>query len=329
MGWVTYTGFLAIALVLAVAVGWYQPSVVGRLARTTGLSGTRGWTALILASAWVFLPLLAGAATDEGGGIWMVGSAVAGVGAYLGVVALTSIDEYRLLDRTPHVPPGRVRTGVEEGVVATSGTPTVEDGAAARTPFSGRPAVHTDWLVQRRERIGGRRTWKGLAGGVRSVPFTLGDGAVAVTAGRHRVFSDAERSPTFEPDEPLPDAVAEFLRDHPDLPDPGSREARLRAIETYVPADEPVTVVGVPRQGEFPGQRLIDRAPPDDLLGTDGAHATDGGGAHPILIRGDAEQAERTLRKRVYWLGVASVVMILGGQAIAFWLSGSSPIAFL
>ena len=324
MGWVTYLGFLAAALACAAFARWYQPSVADQLARKTGLNGAKGWTALTVASAWTFLPLLAGATTDDE--LWMFGSAIAGVGFYFGVIAVTSVDEYRLLDRTRHVAPDRLTVGSGEEAVATSGTPSIEAGSEeeARTPFSGVPAVHTDWIVQRRERVGARKVWKAVVGGVRSVPFTLGEGAVAVTAGGHRVFSNAERISTFESDEPFPEAAAEVMRDRPDLPDPGEREATLRAIETYVPADEPVTVVGVPEQGEFPGQRLIDRAPPDDLLGTDGAHATDGGSAEAVLIRGDADAAERTLRKRVYWLGIASVVMILGGQALAFRLSGAS-----
>ena len=330
MDWVTYLGFLAVTLVVAVGVRVFDPAVVDQLSRKTGLSGARGWTLLLVAASWTFLPLLAGAGTDDGE-LWMFGSAVAGVGFYLGTVAVTSIDEYRLLDHTPHVSPGQVTTGTGDGAVATSGTPAVEDGTEdeARTPFTELRAVHTDWILQRRDRIGARRVWHNVAGGVRSVPFTLGDGAVAVTSGDHRVFSNAERITTFDPDEALPDAAAEFLRAHPDLPDPEQRESRLRAVETYVPADEPVTVVGVPRQGEFPGQRLIDRAPPDEILGTDGAHATDGGSGEAVLIRGDADEAERTLHKRVYWLGGASVVMILGGQTLAFWLSGASLAVFL
>lgn len=330
MGWVTYLGFLAITLVVAVAVEWYQPSVADQLARKTGLSGRKGWTVLVLAAAWVFLPVLAGA-TAEGDDLWAVGSAVAGVGFYLGTVAVASVDEYRLLDRTPHVPPDRVTAGSGGEAVATSGTPSVEveDEDEARTPFSGVPAVHTDWIVQRRERVGARRVWKGVAGGVRSVGFTLGDGAVAVTAGRHRTFSNAERFPTYEPDEPLPEPTAEFMRGHPDLPDPEEREATLRAIETYVPADESVTAVGIPRQGDRPGRYLIDRAPPDELLGTHADHSTDGGESEAILVRGDAEEAERLLRKRVRWLGVAGGAMILGGQALAFRLSGASLTAFL
>jgi len=330
MGWVTYLGFLAVALVVAVGVRWFDPAVVDQLSRKTGLSGAKGWTLLLVAASWTFLPLLAGAETGDGE-MWMFGSAVAGVGFYLGTVAVTSVDEYRLLHRTPHVSPGQVTTGTGDEAVVTSGTPAVEDGkeGEARTPFTGLPSVHTDWILQRRDRVGARTVWRNVGGGVRSVPFTLDDGAVAVRAGGNRVFSNAERITTFEPDEPLPDAAAEFLRAHPDLPDPQRRESRLRAIETYVPADEPVTVVGVPRQGEFPGQRLIDRAPPDELLGTDGAHATDGGSGEVVLIRGDADEAERTLHKRVYWLGAASVVMILGGQALAFWLSGASSTAFL
>ncbi|PSQ10356.1 hypothetical protein BRC93_09805 [Halobacteriales archaeon QS_5_70_15] len=331
MGWVTYLGFLAVALACAAFARWYQPSVADQLARKTGVSGAKGWTVLTVASAWVFLPLLAGTTTTDGSDLWMFGAAIAGVGFYFGVMAVTSVDEYRLLDRARHVAPDRLTVGSGEEAVATSGTPSVETGSEgeARTPFTGLPAVHTDWILQRRERVGTRTVRKNIAGDVREVEFTLGDGAVAVDAGGHRGFSNAERISTFEPDEPLPDAAAEFLRARPDLPDPDERDSKLRAIGTYVPADEPVTVVGIPDQGEFPGQRLIDRAPPDELLGTDGAHATDGGRAQAVLIRGDADAAERTLRKRVYWLGIAAAVMILGGQALAFRLSEASLTAFL
>lgn len=328
MGLVLYLGFLGITLLVALGVRWFDPSVVAQLSRKTGVAGATGWVLLLVAAAWMFLPVLAGATTGDDE-LWVAGSAVAGVGFYLGTISVTSVGEYRHLGRTRHVPPEQVSTGTGDEAVATSGVPSAEDTEEARTPFTGLPAVHTDWIVQRRERIGFRTVWKNVAGGVQSVPFTLGDGAVSVTPGSGRVFSNAERITTFEPDEPLPDAVAEFLRSHPDLLDPEDRESKLQAVETYVPDDEPVTVVGVPRLGEFPGQCLIERAPPDDLLGLRGTPSTDGGGTDVILVRGDAESAERMLRKRVYWLGVASVVMILGGQALAFWLSGASLAALV
>jgi len=211
MGWLTYLGFIAVGLACAAFGRWYQPSVAAQLARKTGLSGAKGWTVLTVASAWVLLPLLAGATTSDGSDLWMFGSAIAGVGFYFGVIAVTSVDEYRLLDRTRHVAPDRLTVGSGEEAVATSGVPLVEAEreGEARTPFTGVPAVHTDWIVQRRGRGGARRVWKGVAGDVRSVPFTLGDGAVSVTSGGHRVFSNAERISTFEPDEPLPDAAVD------------------------------------------------------------------------------------------------------------------------
>jgi hypothetical protein len=329
MGLGPYLGFLGITLLVAIGVRWFDPSVVDQLSRKTGLGGATGWALLLVAAAWMFLPLLAGATAGDDE-LWVVGSAIAGLGFYLVTISVTSVGEYRLLGRTKHLAPDQVTTGTDE-TVATSGIPSVEEANEARTPFTALPSDHTDWIVQRRERIGLRTVWKNVAGGVQSVPFTLGDGAVRVTPGDGRVFSNAERITTFEPDGPLPDAVAAFVRSHPDLPAPGDRESKLQAVETYVPDDEPVTVVGIPRLGEFPGQCLIDRAPPDDLLGLGirGMHSTDGGETDVVLVRGDADAAKRILRKRVYWLGIASVVMILGRQALAFWLSGASLAAFL
>jgi len=92
MGWVAYLGFLAMTLVVAIGVKRYQPSVADQLARKTGLSGRKGWTVVVLAGAWVFLPVLAGA-TTEGDDLWAVGSAIAGVGFYLGTIAVASVDD--------------------------------------------------------------------------------------------------------------------------------------------------------------------------------------------------------------------------------------------
>lgn len=319
MGLLTYLGFVALAVVVAVAVHRFQPASVARLARRTGIGGRVGWAAFSVAVLWVFLPVLAGAETG-GEEAWVLGAAVAGVGCYLVVVAGGSLDEYRLLAGVEHRDPQRVTPGEP---VATAGVPTADDGA--RTPLTDEPGVHTDWLVQRRRWTGLRRTWTALASGVQSTPFTLGDGTVRVEAGEHRVVSNAERMPAVDPDDPLPDAAASFLREHPDLPDPDDREHRLRFLETYVPADEPVTVVGTPRQGEAPGTLVVDEAPPDDVLGTHGGGDT----GEAVLVRGDADDAETTLRKRVYWLGPAGLAMALGGQALSFVLSSASPALLL
>lgn len=328
MGVVTYLGFVGVALAVAYGVRWLDPAGLDHLARRTGLSARTGWLVATVAVAWIFLPLLAGASAD-GGRLWLAGPAIAGVGCYLATIAAGSLDEHRLLARAEHLPPGEVTAG-RETVVATSGVPEVSDGDAARTPFTGVPAVHTDWLVQHRRRLGIRETWGNLATGTTSVPFTLGGGAVAVVAGRHRTVSDAEHVLSFDPDDPLPEAAVEFTRERPDLPDPEDRENPIRIVETYVPADEPVTVVGVPRQGETPGRCVVDTAPPDRLLGTHGrgaSRAKDGTGderGEAVLVRGDAAAAATTLRRRVYWLGAASAAMIVGGQALAFALSTAS-----
>ncbi|PSP33158.1 hypothetical protein BRC63_10765 [Halobacteriales archaeon QH_10_70_21] len=97
----------------------------------------------------------------------------------------------------------------------------------------------------------------------------------------------------------------------------GDREQPLRFLETFVPAEEPVTVVGTLRQGEVPGVLVVDEVP-DDLLGTDGA------AGEAVLVRGDADAAETMLRKRVRWLGPAGLAMVLGGQALSFALSSAT-----
>jgi hypothetical protein len=311
MGLFEFLGFLALSVAVAVGVTWYQPSVVDQLARQTGVDGRTGWAAFLVAMVWAVLPVLAGAETGDGEA-WVVGAAVAGVGFYLLVIAAWSFEEYRLLSGVDHVDPRRATAG---DTVAVTGEPSA--GETARTPFTGLPAVHTDWLVQRRGRTGFRRTWTALEGGVESTGFALGDGAVRVTPGDHRVFSNAEQMPGFDPDEALPEPAATFLAGHDGLPDPDDREQPLRFLETFVPAEEPVTVVGTLRQGEVPGVLVVDEVP-DDLLGTDGA------AGEAVLVRGDADAAETMLRKRVRWLGPAGLAMVLGGQALSFALSSAT-----
>lgn len=316
-----YLGLVVIVLAIAVGVRWFEPAVVDQLARQTGFGGTTGWVVVVAATLWLFLPALAGADVGDGE-LWVAGPAIGGVGVFLLVVAAGSLDEYRLLARTDHVEPRQVTPGEP---VATSGRPEVDDPSAARTPMTGLPAVHTDWLLQRRQQIGVRHGWTGVAGGVEATEFSLGDGAVRVTSGRHRVFTDTENILSFEADEDLPEAAAAFFRDHSEFPAPDEREETLRVVETYVPADDPVTVVGVPRQGAEPGHMVVDTAPPDDLLGSHTDHAAPGDTEpEAVLVRGDADEAERRLRKRVVWVGGAGAAMVLAGQALAFRLSAAT-----
>lgn len=322
MGLLSYLGLVGIVFVVAVAVRWYEPEAIGRMGRQTQIDDTTAWTILVVATLWLFVPVLAGANVGEGKA-WVVGPAIGGVGFYLAVVAVGSIDEYRLLRNTDHVEPREATAG---DVVATSGV-AEPDGEPARTPVTGVSAVHVDWLIQRRKRLGVRKSWRSLAGGVEDAEFTLGDGAIRVTAGRHRVFTNAETQLSFDPEAELPEGATEFLDSHPDLPAPENREQTLRVTESFVPAEEPVTVIGTARRAETPGTLVVDEAPPDDLLGTDGA--SEETAPEAVLIRGDVEAATRRLHRRVVWLGIAGAGMILGGQLLAFWLSAATLGALL
>ncbi len=309
-----YLGLVGLSVGIGVAVRWVAPSVLARVARRSGVGGRVGWAAFGFTVLWVFAPVLFGARTGEGRP-WLVGAAVAAGGVYLAVVAAGSVDAYRLLANVPHRNPRQVTAGEP---VAISGVPTpVADGA--ETPFTAIPTVYTDWLVQHRSRTGIRRTWTAVEGGVETVPFTLGDGAVRVPAGPDRVISNAEGSSSVEPGDPLPEPAASFCRRHPSLPDPDAREHPLRFLETFVPADAPVTVVGTPRQAEEPGSLVVEGAPGGDRPGAGAA-----GGSEVILIDGDADEAAATLRKRVYGLGIVGVAMVFGGQALAFALSAAT-----
>lgn len=330
MSLTTYFGFLGLTVALAASVRWLDPSFLEQLSRKSGLRAVHGWVLLLVAAAWMFLPFLAGAEATEGRDLWLAGPALAGIGFYLGAFAVTSIDEYRLLGRAERVSPASVSVGDGTRLVATSDTPGVDDEAEARSPFTGVPAVHTDWNLQRRERVlgFGRKSWQNVATGVQSASFSLG-GRVRVTGGRHRVFSGDEDVSTFASDEPLPDPVASFLRGRDDLPDPADREERIRVIQTVVPANQPVTVVGTPSQGTNPGEVCLDSAPADPVLGSHADRSTPDDTPEVILLKGTVEEAAASLKKRVYWLGVGSLVLIVGGQVVGFALSAASVAALL
>lgn len=296
-----------------------RPDLLEPLVRQTGLDRRRGWTLYVAAVLWLFLPVLAGSREGE---LWFLGTGVMAIGCLLLVFAVGAVDEYRLLARVDHVDPRRVTPG---GTIATSGRPAVADPGADRTPLSGLPSVHSDWAVERHRGVGNRTEWTEVVGGVATTEFTLGDGAVAVTAGRHRVFTDAEQVSKYDPDEPLPAPAADVFREHTRLPAPDEREETFRLREWYLPADEPVTVVGVPRQAPEPGRLVIDTAPPDHLFGTHTDHSTpEDTEPEAVLVQGDAVEAKRRLRRTVFGAGGAGLAMVFGGQWLAFRLSSAS-----
>jgi len=64
MGAVSFLGVVGLSAAVAIGVRRYQPSVVGQLARQTGVDGRAGWAAFLATAVWAPLPLLAGAETD-------------------------------------------------------------------------------------------------------------------------------------------------------------------------------------------------------------------------------------------------------------------------
>lgn len=325
----TYLGFVGLTLVLAGLVRWLDPAFLEQLARKSGLQRRHGWALLVVAALWMFLPFLAGAETTDRSDLWLIGPALSGVGFYLSAFAATALDEHRILARAERRPPAEVSVGDGGRLVATSATPHVA-GETARSPITGDPAVHTDWIAQRRERVlgVGRKTWQNVATGVHSVSFTLGE-RVRVRGGRHRVFSGVEGVYRFDPDDPLPEPADAFFEERADLPGPADRDAPFRAIQTVVPADRPVTVVGTPSQGERPGEVRFDSAPADRFLGSHADRSTPDDDPEVILIQGGADEAATHLWKRVYWLGAGSLVLILGGQVLGFVLSSASVAGLL
>lgn len=319
---VRYAAFVGITFVIAVGLRYFDEGLLGQLGRKTGLSNRQGWGLLAIAVLWMFLPVLFGA-PQSASDWWLVGPALAGLGFYLLAISIGTRDEYRLLAAHDYVPPREVSPTTHD-VVVTSGVPTFADPVAVVSPFAGTPTVHSDWIVQRRTGVGARHGWLTVASGVVSTDFSLADGAVVVITGSHRVFSGEEVLLDVDEDEPLPDPVAEFVDSHPELPAPDERSETLRFMETTVPADEPVTVIGEPEQSPEPGTVEIDTAPPDSVLGTHTSHAGDPEpGGEVVLVAGDAGEAERLLRRRFYWVGGLGLASILGGQFLGFWLSGA------
>lgn len=328
MGVADYIGMVTLILVVGVIAKRVDPAGIAQVAREVDVSRRTGWVLTVITVLWVCLPLLT---TSIGGGeFWTLGSAIAGVGAYLTAVAVTSRGEHKLLQTATHYAPDQIPTGTTTPI-ATSATPTptIGDGETAPTtsPVSNHPAVYADWIVQKRTQLGVRYRWRNIAEGVETTEFTLGNGDVTVPPGEHRVFSNVDNIiPISEDAENVPDAVAGFFADHPDLPAIDDASAPLRVIESIVPADQPVTVIGTPVQGDEHGTTKI-TAPTaaDDLTarstaGTDGP-ASETGMDEIALINGAFDDAKRLMKKRVYWLGPLGVAMVFGGQALALWLA--------
>lgn len=357
MSVVEAAGLAAVIVFVALLVRYLVPTALQAIARRTGITPAVGWVAFLMATALLVLPVALGAPIGDSRGLesgegWIIGASLAGLGVFLVTVSVTSLDEYRALraatplDATAGGPPA-VRSAMGD-LVALSSTPEIPPDADPASPLHGTPAVHADWLVQRREQFFTRRTWRVRAGGVHGVPFTLSaDRPVAVAGAPYRALSVASTTSRFAPDEALPSAARTVVEAEADLPAPDEREEPVKLVEDLVPADEPVTVVGHLTRG--PDGPTIARGPTDPLLGThrapgveddavadgdataDDEAAADGGAADeaaadgatapPVCLAGDLATARTALHRRVVWLFVIGLGLVVGGEALAFVLS--------
>lgn len=310
MGVLAAAGVAALVFVLTVAVRWFAPASVAALAREFGIGSTAGWAAYLLWLAGLVAPVALGA-PFEGESLPLAGGLVAyTLGAYLLVLALSSRDERRALATGEELEPeqvGSAATGREPTPVVTSGTPSVEE--PVRTLAGGTPAVYAEWTVQDRRSTLNRTNWHPVATGSRAAPFGLEGEGLRVEPGG-RTFGTETAITSYEPDEPLPGTAATLFDRHDDLPAAADRQQRVRIIEEFVPADAPVTVAALPRVEA--GTVVLDRGPPDGLLGSSGD------GPAPVLVGGTVAEARRQLRKRVVWLGVAGAALVVAGQAVVF-----------
>lgn len=307
-----YLGTVCFFLLFVGVVTLYDGRVARYVTRQTSLPGPAAALLTGLVVAWALVPILAGA--PWAGTTWYLGVGFTALGGFLLALAFGSVGEYRLLERVPHRGPAELSAADVGSVVAVSGVPAPLDGAGTgtdeTTPFAGTPTAHTDWLVQERGRAGLKALWRILATGTQHVAFALGDGAVEVAAGDRHVVTPAGNRVGLAPGDDVPEPAATTLREHPDLPSPDDLARPLRAVEVYVPAEDPVTVVGPVERAE------------DGRLRVGGAGDADGSAA--LLVSGDRETARSALRKRVRTVGVIGLTMLLGGQALSFWLSGAT-----
>ncbi|ELZ91461.1 hypothetical protein C440_14144 [Haloferax mucosum ATCC BAA-1512] len=307
-----YVTVVVATAVLAFSVRWLDPGATSHMSQQFGIPRHVGWVFAIAAFLWAYLPVLAGA--DMGNDLWFFGSAAVGVGFLFVAVSVSSRDAYRLLRRATVVEPGSISPSDTGSLVATSGrpTPTADDREGQpTTPFSGRQSVYTDWTVRKGSFSGSRGEWAHLGYGTEQVEFSLGDGAVEVATENPHTFNKKEHTFSIDLSKDVPEPAATSLSEHPDLPAPGSSDDDLRFAERYIPTDGPVTVVGNATQASDPGVVCID------------------GSSEAALIRGDIERAQHAMHERVYRLGIVGVVLIFGGQLLAFWLSDASFTALL
>ncbi|WP_254767625.1 E3 ubiquitin ligase family protein [Salinilacihabitans rarus] len=331
MGLWSALGVIALVVGLTVAVARMDPDRIERVTSEVDLPAPLGRVAYGLWVVGLAVPFAFGASVeDTASGI---GLALYSVGAFFLLVSVSTRDEYARFRAATKTTPDAVRPSADPDAspVALSGVP-VPVEAPPTGPASGEAAVSVEWTLQKRGRLAHRTVWDTVAAGAEAVPFAFETDAVdlRIEPRPERSFETETAAASADPDEPLPPAFETLLDRRADLPDPNARDERLRVIEERLPADRPVTVVGTPRRAAD-GTVVIDGGPPAGApsRAAPGAEAaTDGAGAPaPVVVPGTVDRAERHLRRRVRWLGAASVALVIGGQAAAFaWSSASLPV---
>jgi hypothetical protein len=298
---------------------------------------------LLLAVAWVWwlLPYLVAGSITAATPLSMIGSALAFLGLLLGIGSLTSDDTGDPSGGAVRVSPEYLSEEHVGDLVITGGEPTVVEGEDAvtvpiseiaevpgPTPGDDR-AVDYEWRIHNLDGGSTPEDSEVMAGGSDSVPFRLRDeadvgglstlaGSVTVDPEEFAVDHDWEYRVEVERNGEPPDHVEAVFDDA--LSQPTTELGVEMALEVrWHSTDQPLTVVGVPRESE---DGLVVAAPEEDGDTAELASEADLDVELPYLgwedpeSFGPSEGVPEDLQPAYKLVGYSLAVV---GQGLAFW----------